>query len=98
MQNLFVSYGRQPRSARPAARVKDEGKDNADLDQGGRLSRLMHDGDKMRADPRPPPRAASASGRRILRKSQQGSISQVFSETTKWHMVPTPGVRSAKVF
>ncbi|KAL8595945.1 hypothetical protein ACOMHN_018257 [Nucella lapillus] len=99
MQGLLDRYGRQSQSARPMPRVRDGGHDNANLDQGGRLSRLMHEGDKLPRDSRPPPRAASASGRRILKKNQQGSISQIFGETSKWQMVPTPGIRSsAKAF
>lgn len=97
MQNLFVSYGQQPQSARPAPRVKD-GWNNAELDQGGRLSRLMHEGDKQPRDVKPQIRAASASGRRITKKNQQGSISQVFSETSKWQIVPSPGVRRSKAY
>lgn len=97
MQNLFVSYGQQPQSARPAPRVKD-GWNNAELDQGGRLSRLMHEGDRLQPDVKPPIRAASASGRRITKKNQQGSISQVFSEASKWQIVPAPGVRRSKAY
>jgi hypothetical protein len=38
----------------------------ATLDQGGRMSRLMHEGSKMRKSPRPPPRATTNEAKHIL--------------------------------
>ena len=97
MRSLFAQYGNQPESARPAPRVRD-GKEYATMDQGGRLSRLMHEGDKLPGNTKPPPHAASADGRRITNKGKQSSISQVFSETSKWQIVPAAGVRKARAY
>ncbi|KAL8585915.1 hypothetical protein ACOMHN_061076 [Nucella lapillus] len=97
MQTLFSNYGKQPQSSRPAPRVRDGGHDMAALDQGRRLARLMHEGDRLPGDSKPPPRATSSAGRRNTKKGKKSSISQVFSETSKWQIVPTPGLRKAKV-
>ncbi|KAK7090721.1 uncharacterized protein [Littorina saxatilis] len=97
MQNLFTNYGHQPQSARPAPKVRD-GWNNAELDQGGRLSRLMHEGDKMRGDAKPQIRASSASGRLLTKKGKGSSISQIFSQNSKWQMVATVGVRQGKAY
>ena len=92
MNGLFQKYGRQPECARPVPRVKN-GEVMASLDKGVRMSRLMHEGDTMSPDAKPIPRAASSSGRRNIKKNR-GNIGKIFQETSKWHLVPTPGVRN----
>ncbi|XP_012943404.1 uncharacterized protein LOC101847371 [Aplysia californica] len=92
MDGLFHKYGNQPQSARPAPKVKN-GHEIANLDKGGRMSKLMHEGNKLPSDPKPPPRAASSAGRKNIKKSR-GNISNIFAETSKWQIVPTPGVRN----
>lgn len=92
MANVFYDYGTPNAVPKPEPKVKD-GKLIAGLDQGGRMSRLMHDSDKMRGDPKPPPRASDSAGRRNIKKNR-GQISKIFSDTSKWQIVPTPGVRN----
>jgi len=62
----------------------------ATLDQGGRMSRLMHEGSKMRKSPRPPPRATTNEAKHILRKSQR-QMSKMFAASSKMTIVPKAG-------
>ncbi|KAH9488317.1 hypothetical protein Btru_063771 [Bulinus truncatus] len=91
MQNLFHNYGKQS-VPQPAAKVKD-GKEMAQLDRGGRMSRLMHDLDKLTADSKPSPRVNSSAGRHNVKRNR-GTISDIILESSKWQIVPKPGVRN----
>lgn len=92
MENLFHSYGKQAPEPKQAPKVKD-GKEMAEMDKGGRMSRLMHEMDRLVTTPKPPPRVVSSAGRMNVKKNQ-GTLSNIFAETSKWHIVPKAGVRN----
>lgn len=100
MGTLLGKYGRLPTDEQPAPKVRGNGKENADLDKGGRISRLMHEGDRLRSDPKPPPRAHTKAARNIL-KAGRGQMAKVFSHMGKHQTVSEPGRRgpsSLKVY
>ncbi|XP_060579295.1 uncharacterized protein LOC132736213 [Ruditapes philippinarum] len=94
MGTLMGKYGKLPLDDQPTQKVRGEGGDNASLDQGGRMSRLMHEGSRLPQDPRPIPRANSKAAKHILRASR-GQIGQLFAEAGKHQTVPKAGIRSA---
>lgn len=94
MGTLMGKYGRLPLDEQPAQKVRGEGAENANLDKGGRLSRLMHEGNHLPQDPKPPPRATSKAARKIV-KANRGQMNQIFAAQGKHQMVSKPGLRSA---
>uniref|UniRef100_A0A0B6ZT72 Uncharacterized protein n=1 Tax=Arion vulgaris TaxID=1028688 RepID=A0A0B6ZT72_9EUPU len=92
MEGLFHHYGKQKPMPQPQPKVKD-GKDMAEMDRGGRMSRLMHEIQKLPSNHKPPLRAVSSAGRRNI-KNSRGSISNIFAETSKWQIIPKAGVRN----
>ncbi|CAL1542982.1 unnamed protein product [Lymnaea stagnalis] len=92
MESLFHKYGKQQPQPQLAPKVKD-GREIAEMDKGGRMSRLMHEINRLQSDPQPQPRAASSAGRNNIRKNR-GTISQIFTESAKWQIVPKPGIRN----
>lgn len=93
MGTLMGKYGKLPLDEQPSMKVRGEGGDNANLDQGGRMSRLMHEGSRLPQDPKPPPRANSKAAKHILRASR-GQIGKIFAEQGKRQTVSKAGVQS----
>lgn len=91
---LFGKYGKLPRDQQPAPKVHGEGGANANLDKGGRLSRLMHEGSRLPQDCKPPPRANSKAAKQIL-KASRGQMARLFAEQGKHQTVSKPGMRAA---
>lgn len=81
VETIFTKWGTKSESARPPPMARKT-----------MMSRLLHEIETLPSDPRKNIRAA-LSGRRICKKMNEGSINQIFSETSKWQIVPSPGVR-----
>ena len=92
MGNLMGKYGKLPLSARPAPKVHGAGLESANLDQGGRMSRLVHEGDRLPRDSKPPPRATTKEAKHIL-KMNRGQIGSILTANARKQTVATPGVR-----
>ena len=92
---LMGKYGKLNLDEKPNPKVRGIGQDNASLDQGGRMSRLMHEGDRMHPDPKPPPRANSKAAKHIVKVSR-GQIGQIFAEQGKRQTVSAPGLRKSQ--
>ncbi|KAK6962897.1 hypothetical protein BgiMline_033016 [Biomphalaria glabrata] len=88
MQNLFHNYGKGSLPPQPAAKVK-EGKEMAELDRGGRMSRLMQDLDsRLVTESKSTPR-----GRHNIKRNK-ATVSEILTESSKWQIVPKPGIRN----
>lgn len=96
MGNLMGKYGKLPLSARPSPKVNGEGIESANLDKGGRMSRLMYEGDRLPRDSKPPPRATTKEARHIL-KQNRGQIGQLLSAQGRKQTVSAPGLRRSMV-
>ncbi|WAR27432.1 hypothetical protein MAR_013136 [Mya arenaria] len=94
MGTLFGKYGKLPTDVQPVPKVRGEGGENMNLDQGGRMSRLMYEGSRLPQDPKPPPRANTKSAKNIL-KASRGQMAQIFAEQGKRQTVAKAGVRSS---
>ena len=92
MGNLMGKYGRLPVSARPAPKVSGAGMESANLDKGGRMNRLMHEGSRLPRDSKPPPRATSKEAKHII-KLNRGQIGDIFAAQGRKQTVSAPGLR-----
>lgn len=96
MGNLMGKYGKLPLSARPAPKVHGAGLESANLDKGGRMSRLVHEGDRLPRDSKPPPRATTKEAKHIL-KMNRGQIGKILADQGRKQTVATPGVRRTMI-
>lgn len=96
MSNLMGKYGKLPLSARPTPKVRGAGLESANLDKGGRMSRLLHEIDRLPQDSKPPPRATTKEAKHIL-KSNRGQIGKIFAEQGQRQIVSAPGLRRTMV-
>lgn len=94
MGTLMGKYGKLPLDEQPVQKVRGEGTEYANMDQGGRMSRLMYEGSRLPQDPKPPPRATTKAAKNIV-KASRGQMAQIFAAQGKRQMVSKPGHKSA---
>ena len=94
MSTLMGKYGKLPLDEQPVQKVRGEGTEYANMDQGGRISRLIYEGSRLPQDPKPPPRATTMAAKNIV-KAARGQMNQIFSTQGKRQTVSKPGTRSA---